>query len=488
MANATVPTTTRRSPVEIGVDRVWRFLCSVRAAVFEIIVLAVLVLIGTLRGSDVPQWIADAVPVVQPVVDRWYAWDVFHSLPFILNLTIIAVAITVCTVNRVPGIWQTIANPTVRTSHGFLRGTETGATFTGDDTAKLAASLSDALKARRFRVLTEQVGEETHLYADKNRYGKLGTFPFHLALILVLVGGIVGARYGFRDTEFIVPEGSIRAVENGTGLSVGLERFADTYSELGIAQDYRSDVVVYRNGEPVERGAITVNNPLTHGTTTFYQSSFGNAAELRVTDAAGRLLYADSIDLGIYTLKENGDAPAGYLSLPQAGVQLTLVAPDIDPTNAPALDQLRLGSGQLWVQAMPLEGSGASVNQWQGAQPPATVVNQGQTVRLGDLNVQFVRERRFTVLQVAYNPGLPIFYVAAFLLVGGLAITFYFPLRRIRAIIAPTNSGATAELVPLAKRDWSGKRDFFRVIEGAQASLGVPAVIRSRESGVGSQE
>jgi cytochrome c biogenesis protein ResB len=137
---------------------------------------------------------------------------------------------------------------------------------------------------------------------------------------------------------------------------------------------------------------------------------------------------------------------------------------------------------------MPLEGSGASVNQWQGAQPPATVVNQGQTVRLGDLNVQFVRERRFTVLQVAYNPGLPIFYIAAFLLVGGLAITFYFPMRRIRAIIAPTNSGATAELVPLAKRDWSGKRDFFRVIEGAQASLGVPAVIRSRESGVGSHE
>jgi cytochrome c biogenesis protein ResB len=164
-------------------------------------------------------------------------------------------------------------------------------------------------------------------------------------------------------------------------------------------------------------------------------------------------------------------------------VQLTLVAPDIDPTNAPALDQLRLGSGQLWVQAMPLEGTGASVNQWQGAQPPATVVNQGQTVRLGDLNVQFVRERRFTVLQVAYNPGLPIFYVAAFLLVGGLAITFYFPLRRIRAIIAPTYSGATAELVPLAKRDWSGKRDFFRVVEGAQSSLGVPAVIRGQESG-----
>ena len=483
MANASVQPRTRRSPLEIGVDRVWRFLCSVRAAVFEIIVLAVLVLIGTLRGSDVPQWLADAVPIAQPLVDRWYAWDVFHSLPFILNLTIIAVAIAVCTINRVPGIWQTIANPTVRTSRGFLLGAETGATFETSGTVDgLAASLGDALRARKYRVLTTEVGAETHLYADKNRYAKLGTFPFHLALILILVGGIVGARYGFRDTELIVPEGSIRAVEHGTGLSVGLERFTDTYSELGIAQDYRSEVVVYRDGEPVERGAITVNNPLTHGTTTFYQSSFGNAAEVRVTDAAGRLLYADSVDLGIYTLTDNSDAPAGFLSLPQAGVRLTLVAPDVDPLNAPALDQLRLASGQLWVQATPL----TNVQAGQANQPPTAVINQGQTVRLGELNVQFVRERRFTVLQVAYNPGLPIFYVAAFLLVGGLAVTFYFPLRRIRAIVEPGEggAGATAELAPLARRDWSGKREFFRVVESAQASLGVAAVMRNPESAV----
>src|SRR5215208_1163531 len=95
-----------RALPEIVVDRIWRFFCSVRAAVVEIAILAVLVLAGTLRGSSVPQSIADVLPITAPVIDRWYAWDVFRSLPFAGILTLLAVAIAVCTINRAPGIWQ----------------------------------------------------------------------------------------------------------------------------------------------------------------------------------------------------------------------------------------------------------------------------------------------------------------------------------------------------------------------------------------------
>ena len=119
--------TSRRSPAEVAIDRVWRFFCSVRAAIYEIAFLALLVLIGTLRGSDAPQWLADALPVAQGLVDRWYAWDVFRSLPFVAICTLIAIAIAICTVNRAPGIWRTIASPTIRTSHGFLGGAGTAA-------------------------------------------------------------------------------------------------------------------------------------------------------------------------------------------------------------------------------------------------------------------------------------------------------------------------------------------------------------------------
>src|SRR5215208_7437118 len=98
MTHASVqhPVAKSRALSEMVVDRIWRFFCSVRAAIAEITILAFLVLAGTLRGSSVPQAIADIFPVTAQIIDRWYAWDVFRSLPFAGTLTILAVAIAVC--------------------------------------------------------------------------------------------------------------------------------------------------------------------------------------------------------------------------------------------------------------------------------------------------------------------------------------------------------------------------------------------------------
>jgi len=97
--------------------------------------------------------------------------------------------------------------------------------------------------------------------------------------------------------------------------------------------------------------------------------------------------------------------------------------------------------------------------------PPSQVIEQGQPINLAGLNIDFVRERRFTVLQIAYNPGIPVFIIASIMLVGGAAWIFYFAHRRIRAIISPAESGSEAHLAPLAKRDWTGRRDFERLMD-----------------------
>lgn len=475
MADITAQSKPNRSMLEVVVDRIWRFFTSVRNAVIEIAFLTVLVLIGTLRGSSVPQNLADLVPPLQGLVDRWYAFDMFRSTIFALTLAVIAVAIIICTINRVPQIWATISHPRISTNRGFLRSAETSATFATTTTVDdLATTTSDLLRKQRYRVFTEQVGEETHVYADKNRLSKLGTFPFHLGLILILVGGIVASVYGFRDEEFVIPEGSTRAVGHGTGLSVELNRFRDSWTETGMPAAYTSEVTVYEGNTPVKSGVINVNHPLSYRNATFYQSSFGNAAQMTITDRDGNIVYRDAAELGIFTAKGNPDAPAGFIRLPGQNTQLTLIAPDSDPRNRPDLDSLNLQSGQLWVGLQTLGASGAMT----GDASDGVIINQGQPARIGDLIVTFERESRFTVLQVGYNPGIPIFIVAAFAVLGGLIITFYFPHRRIRGIIAPADAGSTMMLAPLAKRDWSGKRDFFSFLEKADQAIGVKPDIK----------
>ena len=304
-------------------------------------------LAGTLRGSSVPQSIADLFPVTAPLIERWYAWDVFRSLPFAGILTILAVAISVCTINRAPGIWQAIAHPSVTTTHGFLRNAETSAVFAAPMPADAFASqLETALRSRSYRVLSEERNGEIHLYADRWRFSRLATFPFHLALIMILAGGIVGATWGFRENEFYIPEGSVRELGHGTGLDVRLDDFSEVYREDGTALAYRSDITVMRDGEPIESGSMTVNNPLTFGDIVFYQSGFGQAVALKIEDSAGQVLFDDALPLGPFQSKLNPDAPAARMDLLPAGVALSVVAPDENPANAPELDTLASAAGR----------------------------------------------------------------------------------------------------------------------------------------------
>ncbi len=456
--------TQQRSTLERWVDKVWRFFTSVRNAIYEIAFLTLLVLIGTLRGSSVPQMLADSVPVLEPLVDRWYAWDVFRSSVFAITLAIIAIAIIICTLNRVPQIWATFAHPKITTTRGFINSADTSASYSlalnGDETL---AKLHEVLTKRRYRTLTEQVGTATHVYADKNRFSGFGTFPFHIGLILLLVGGIVASSLGFRENEFVIAEGSRENVGHGTGLSVELIRVRDTWSAQGSPIDYTSVITVYENGEPVKTGDLRVNAPMSYGPATFYQSSFGTTGEFTVRDAAGNIVFSGPTELGLFTSRGNPDAPAGFITIPNEGLRLSVIAPDSNTINQPELDTLKLAPGEMWV-GLPGDAEGV-------------VLLQGQPAQVGDYSVTFDREGRYTILQVGYNPGIPIFIIAAFFLLGGLMVTFYFPHRRIRAILQPTEAGTELSLAPLAKRDYSGKREFYDILSKMNdATLSIPEV------------
>ncbi|CAN5485295.1 cytochrome c biogenesis protein ResB [soil metagenome] len=456
-----------RSIIDIVVDRIWRFFCSTRAAIVEIAIVALFVLIGTLRQSEVPHWIGRNIPGTVWLVKRWLDWDVFHSFVFMMSLAILCVAIFIGgMINRISGIWNTIRNPTVRTTHGYLNGADPSAFVRStSNTEELATTITGALKKKRYRIRQEQVGDEVHVYADRNAYGILGTFPFHIALILILVGGIVGAHWGFREQNFIIPEGSVRAVGHGTDLSVGLTQFTDTYTEEGQPHNYQSDLVIYKDGEEVKSGSITVNHPISYDNATFYQASFGQAVQLKVTDANGNVLFDDSVALGEYQVKMNPDAPAAIIDLLPLNMELVVIAPDENPANRPDLDNLNLRSGEMWIQIRPKTAVDNSM-------PEFSTVTQGQPQVIAGLNVEFVRERRFTLLQVGYNPGIDIFFVGSIMLVGGLLVVFYFPHRRMRAIISSTPLGSIAHLAPMAKRDWSGQRDFESLMERLKTEFG----------------
>src|SRR4029079_2749666 len=143
-----------------------------------------------------------------------------------------------------------------------------------------------ALRSRRFRTVIENDPETgtTYLYADHNRWGPFGTVIAHLSLVLILVGALTGATFGFRQDGLAVAVGSKVDIGNGTGMSVEATRFSDSYYANGSPSDYASDLVVHKDGQQVGAATVRVNQPLRVGDVAFYQSFFGAAAAMRIAD------------------------------------------------------------------------------------------------------------------------------------------------------------------------------------------------------------
>jgi cytochrome c biogenesis protein len=333
--------------------------------------------------------------------------------------------------------------------HTTLAGTIDSRLGPDEATDALVASL----RARGFRIVTTRDERGIHVFGDRFRYAPFGTVVAHLSIVVVVAGVLLGSAFGFRDTAFTVPIGTPVDVGYGTGLSVLARSFTDSYStENGAPSDYASDLVVYRGGEQVAAKSIRVNEPLTIGDVTFYQSFFGPATDIRIADETGSVLYAQGVPLLWDT--RDGNERAGRFDLPQKGLTVVVVS----AASGKVSSQVR--AGQVQVELYPLGGSA----------PVATaILDQGKPATIDGLTVTFEREQQFTGLIVAKDPGVPLVWGGAVLLVLGMCTVFFLRNRRTWGLVrAKADGGSVVRIAAIARHDAAFASDF----DGYVAALG----------------
>jgi cytochrome c biogenesis protein len=438
------------SPWEL-LERLWRIFTSMRTALLLILALAALALVGAILVqapagfSADPQgyaaWLEGLRPKYGgwvPILDTLGLFSVFQSIWFKAILVGLTTSILACSVNRFRGLWKTAVRPRTRMAGTFFDRAPQQASLdapTGLDAT--AGTVRAVFGAYHFRTVMEPDGDVVHLYADRNRWAPFGTLIAHLSLVLLLVGAMVGSAFGYRDSEFAAAVGTRVEVGGGTGLTLLARSFSDSYYENGAPSDYASDIVLYRDGVEVASKTIRVNEPLSYEGVTFYQSFFGPAAVVRVTDASGAEVY----DRGVPLLwsSDDGSRRIGQFSLPDAGLTVFVVGAAsglVDP-------DIKAGEMQLEVYR-------------QGAQQPTAIeiVSQGKPATIGDLQFTFQREQQFTGLIVARDPGVLFVWSGAFALVGGLFLVFLFPNRRIWAVVRRHAGGRSeVRLAATARHD-----------------------------------
>jgi cytochrome c biogenesis protein len=435
--------------------RIWNFLISLKFAIWIIILLAATSILGTVIQQNQPmeKYLQEYSKGTIRVLETLQLFDMYHSWWFLFLLSLFALNLTCCTIDRLPRAIRTVRNPRRTIDTAMEKSLSLAERWKNKGNIQKWAetyrsALSGAFAAPK---ITEHDGS-VHLYAEKGAWSRFGAYATHAGIIIVFVGAIVGNVFGFKSYVNI-PEGKEASHLDARGgeehidlpFSVRNNKFwVETYPN-GQAKEYSSDLSVIENGREVLRKTIEVNDPLVYKGIWFYQSSYGQAGPptvlLSVRKASGE-------DAGILPLGPNKKA-----EIPGYGtVRAVKFEPNFEGFG-PALQVI-------------VEKPGKAPQQfWLLQRFPDFDRKRGDAFTLGFLDI---KENFYTGLQVAKDPGVNVVWLGCLLLTAGMMISFFVSHRRIWIRLSPDPHGkAEVTLAGSANRNRQAFEKTFAAVLAA---------------------
>ena len=418
--------------------KIWQTLGAIKTGVVLLILVVIISAAGTIILQR-PVTEADEMqraysPHVLRLLDGVGLTDVFHAWWFVLLLSLVSFSIIAASVQRFPNAWRFFSRPYKSTDESFRNALPNHVLIPIKDEQAALSAAERAFKKAGFR--PEHIVRESSfsLFGERNRFSELAVYIVHASLLLIFLGGIVDALYGWR--AFVTlnrgQQSSQVQTQNGSkrdlGFAVrcdgaGQENYAD-----GTPKRWWSDLVVLNNGQPVLRKQIVVNDPLVYRGIRFYQASYGNTGKLDklVLTAAPRA--GGSVhDITI--------APEQTVSLdPDTTVRLAEFIPDYVVRDAQVYTRsadVENPAAHLVVES---KKSGQSINFWLPA-IPGFEQNASSPYAFAGKDLQMAH---FTGLEVSHEPGQWSVWAGVLLMGLGLAMVFY--LVHVRVWAAPVRN------------------------------------------------
>jgi cytochrome c biogenesis protein len=493
-----------------------------RTALILLFVIAVASIFGSVFpqrpvSPDRVQEYLERNPTIGQVLDRVGMFDVFGSAWFTAIYVALLTALVACLVPRSRALARLlVAKPARGGRLGAYRNYDSF-DLPGVDPAAAAEALRGVLGGRRYRVAayppdtqaarpSEEQAERVagaELAAEKGYLREAGSILFHISFLLLLVGLVVGKGFGFRGQATIIEGDSwvntrinYDAFQPGRfyhptglpGFTLRLEEFTNSFYPNGAPADYGSTMTATSASGEVQRQRVAVNRPLTVDGVRVFQSDYGYAPHLRITDAAGKIVLDGPVEMLRDPSTEVSNRglrlPALKSDIGQVGLQLTFFTgleqgsggtfPNRPQLTNPVLVVLPLHGDLRAGQPGSVFTLDTSRLEPMGDRP--LVLRPGQSGKLPNgATVQFPDLRQYTVVTLARDPGVPIVGVAAALLLAGLLPSLYVRRRRVWARVrSSADGGSQVELAGLA---YQGKDafvlEFSELCAQARSALGV---------------
>lgn len=402
----------------------WGYLASVKLALALLIILAATSIIGTLipQNATYQEYAAQYGTAFTKLISALDLFDMYHSWWFVFLLALFTLNLIVCSARRLPPVLEQIKNP----QKVLTAETEKGLALV--DTVKKKGSpeawkdtVKEYLEKKYGKACEDKIEDKHYLYFEKGKYSRLGVYITHLSVIIILIGGLTGAFFGFRGFVNIPEGGSADEVmlrggkpPHKMGFTLRLDDFSLAHYPMGMVKEYRSDVTVIDGGRETKKASLVVNSPMTYNDLIFYQSSYGvidRQGKVRVFVKAGK-------DAGKSYELELADK---FVPIPSSSDYVKVLE------HYPSLENV--GPAMILQIA---EGGGMPVNFPVYKNLPDNDMNPGSRYffKYGDYS-----EHYYTGLQVTKDPGVWVVWIGCFLMMAGLYYSFFVVRKRVWARI-----------------------------------------------------
>jgi len=402
---------------------VWRFFASVKLALATLIVLAAISIIGTIikQGQEPSYYVQQYGPNLARFMDALDITNMYRSWWFVSLLCLFAVNLVVCSIERLPRVWNLITRDNLSVDLQQLE--------KKSFTHRSATTLSSAAAAEKMQRIMHRAGwdksrrqeRETAilLFSQKGTWSRLGVYVVHLSILIILTGAITGTLFGLKAYVYL-PEGrstnKVFLQRDKQPVPLGFElrcdRYERTYYPNGMIKQYRIDLTVFDMDRqtPIKKSVI-VNDPLSYRGFTFYQAESYPMEEY--------LVVIEDPSTG---LEQGFRAPAEQeVTWKETGASFRIedVKRDRDGTALQAKIRFK-ASAASEPSVIRMKDNGN-----------ATIRQSGKVFTLS------FRQLFSTLLLVIKDPGILIVYFGCLLMIIGLAIVFFLSHRRMWIRITP---------------------------------------------------
>lgn len=442
-----------------GITKLLNLLSSVRFGVTLLVLLVIASMIGMLimqqnvEGFD--KYYAERTPSQQLLWGALGWFDIYHVWYFNTLLLILSLNIVLASIDRFPKAWTFISRPKLDAGATWLKGQEQNATMQmeGESRQSVAERISAACKSVGFKTKVTEKGNKVFVFAEKDRWNRLGAYAVHVALLTIFTGGFLTSYFGRTGQMFLKP-GMTSNEMMETEFNLDQQRpvtlrlpFEVTCTDIQ-QKLIKDDGPITANNtidwmtrirvkdEYGERDALVhMNAPFDYRGYRFFQASFNPSGKARTVtvrltpEAGGEPLDVTLPRDGSTTLPDGTRiALADFWADVSQGPRET--GETTDYSNPAAVLSITPPGGQT-------ERAFAFPPEMAENAPIAKKAVGGYTYRLTD----FEKAANAHILSIQHDPGSTVVYIGFLLLGLTLIAVFFFSHQRVWALIEEKEQG-----------------------------------------------